>query len=219
MADPDRARWQGKADTDVNPKNIDNYLVAREWYQKANKTLELPDIEQHKMDLPLFWAYPTHSLMDYAEAREEDGVFDADALKAWADGYKEWTEEYGQRPFTAAGNGARFTLEGDTAALANLAKKTGRPWNSRRNGKIVIEPKSTTTFGRPSVWPNRRRRCSRFVVTSMTGSEPSNVTGTTTKPDSSGAGFGDVGRRGKWSGVRSEQRRKAEPDVLGRGPD
>jgi len=142
VADPDRARWQGKADTDVNPKNIDNYLVAREWYQKANKTLELPDIEQHKMDLPLFWAYPTHSLMDYAEAREEDGVFDADALKAWADGYKEWTEEYGQRPFTAAGNGARFTLEGDTAALANLAKEDGqtvefkKEWQDRYRAEV-----------------------------------------------------------------------------------
>lgn len=142
VADPDRARWQGKADTDVNPKNIDNYLVAREWYQKANQTLELPDIEQHKMDLPLFWAYPTHSLMDYAEAREEDGIFDADALKAWADGYKEWTETYGQRVFTAAGNGARFTLEGDTAALANLAKEDGQTvefkmqWQDRYRSEV-----------------------------------------------------------------------------------
>lgn len=142
VADPDKARWQGKADTDINPGNKDNFLVAREWYQKANETLEKPDIEQHKMDLPLFWAYPSHSLMDYAEAREEDGIFDADALKAWADAFKEWTEIYGQRTFTAAGNGARFTLEGDETVLANMAKEDGqdlsfkKQWQDRYRAEV-----------------------------------------------------------------------------------
>jgi hypothetical protein len=122
VADPDKARWQGKADSDINPLQKDNFLVARDWYQRANSSIEDHDLEQHKMDLPLFWAYPTHSMMDYAEAREEDGIFDAAALQAWADAFKEWTEDYGRRTFTAAGNGARFTLEGSEAELAEMAK-------------------------------------------------------------------------------------------------
>lgn len=142
VADPDKARWGGKADTDVNPDQKDNYLVARDWYQEANRTLEKPDVEQRKMDLPLFWAYPTHSLMDYAQAREGDGIFDADVLKKWADAYKEWTEDYGQRPFTAAGNGARFTLEGDETVLKNMAKEDGqdlsfkKQWQDRYRGEV-----------------------------------------------------------------------------------
>ena len=104
VKDPDTARWLGKADGDINPDSKDNYLVAKDWYLKANSALESGELEQHKMDLPLFVAYPYHSQMDYATAREEDGNFDADALNAWATAYKEWILEFGQKVFPAAGN-------------------------------------------------------------------------------------------------------------------
>lgn len=126
VADPDVSRWEGKGDGDVNPENKDNYLVARDWYLKANESVEGTDIEQHKMDLPLFMSYPYHSLMDYAQAREEDGHFDADAKSAWANALREWTDIYGRKVFAAAGNGIMFTLEGSHDDLEKLSKEDGQ---------------------------------------------------------------------------------------------
>lgn len=142
VADPDTGRWQGKGDGDVNPDNKDNYLVARDWYLKANESVEGTDIEQHKMDLPLFMSYPYHSLMDYARAREEDGHFDADAKSAWANALREWTDVFGRKVFAAAGNGIMFTLEGSREDLEKLSKEDGQPlkdklhWQSRYHGTI-----------------------------------------------------------------------------------
>jgi len=142
-ADPDKTRWEGKGDGEINPDNKDNYLVARDWYLDANETLESrKDIEQHKMDLPLFMSYPYHSLMDYATAREEDGNFDADAKTAWANALREWTESFGQKVFTAAGIGTRFTLEGTAEDLEKLSKEDGQTvaeklhWQDRYHGTI-----------------------------------------------------------------------------------
>jgi len=123
LADPDKTRWEGKGDGDINPDNEDNYLVARSWYLKANASLESGELEQHKMDLPLFMAYPYHSLMDYAAAREDDGYFDEDAKTAWANALREWTDIFGRKVFAAAGNGTRFTLEGTEAEFAKLAQE------------------------------------------------------------------------------------------------
>ncbi len=131
--DPDQSRWKGKGDGDVNPDNIDNYLVARGWYSQANVNLEKDELDQHKMDLPLFWAYPYHSLMDYAAAREDDGNFDADAKAAWAKAYQEWTDIYGRKVFAAAGNGTNFTLEGSVDDLQQLAEKDGQDLKSKLN--------------------------------------------------------------------------------------
>lgn len=142
VEDPDKTRWKGKADTDVNPDNKDNFLVARDWYILANKTLEIPDVEQHKMDLPLFWAYPYHSLMDYATAREDDGNFDEDAKRAWATAREEWTEIFGRRVFTAAGNGTHFTLEGTEDELKSIAEQNGEDlkqakfWQERYRAEV-----------------------------------------------------------------------------------
>lgn len=140
VADPDTSRWQGKGDGDVNPENKDNYLVAQDWYLKANATVEGTDIEQHKMDLPLFMAYPYHSLMDYASAREEDGFFDANAKGAWANALREWTTVYGRKVFAAAGNGTTFTLEGSREDLEKMSKDDGQAladkqhWQNRYHG-------------------------------------------------------------------------------------
>ena len=138
--DPDKSRWKEKGDADINPDNKDNYLVARDWYLRANESLESGELEQHKMDLALFLAYPYHSLMDYAAAREDDGNFDADALAAWEKAYKEWTGEYGRKEFAAAGNGTNITLEGSLADLTKMAEKDGQDvkaklqWQDRYRG-------------------------------------------------------------------------------------
>lgn len=131
VSDPDTSRWQGRGDGDVNPDNKDNYLVARDWYLRANETVEATKIDQHKMDLPLFMAYPYHSLMDYAAAREEDGHYDAEAKTAWANALNEWVNIYGRKVFAAAGIGTLFTLEGSREDLEKLAKDDGQNVNEK----------------------------------------------------------------------------------------
>ncbi len=130
--DPDQTRWKGKGDGDINPGSIDNYLVAREWYLQANAALDdARELEQHKMDEPLFMAYPYHSQMDYAAAREDDGNFDNDAKTAWAKAYREWTDIFGRKVFAAAGNGTFFTLEGSLDDLKKLSEKDGQDAKSK----------------------------------------------------------------------------------------
>ncbi len=140
VSDPDTSRWEGKGDGDINPDNKDNYLVARDWYKNANEVAETSDIEQRKMDLPLFMSYPYKSLMDYAAAREEDGNFDADAKTAWANALDEWKNIYGRKVFAAAGNGIMFTMEGTEEDLMKLATEDGQQlrdklhWQQRYHG-------------------------------------------------------------------------------------
>lgn len=135
--DPDVERWHGGPDEDINPQGQDNYLVAREWYLRANEVLEHKGVEQHIMDQSLFIAYPYRSLMDYARAMQKDGVKgDLDAMSpsqveaayqewaknvraAWDRAYDEWTNIYGRLKFNSAGFGV-LLLENDPSGLAEL---------------------------------------------------------------------------------------------------
>ena len=140
--DPDELRWKGKGDGDINPANKDNYKVARDWYLLANQSIERDEFDKHKMDLALFLAYPYHSLMDYAAAREEDGHFDAEAKSAWADAYRQWTGEYGRKVFPVAGDGTRITLEGSADDFTKMGQKDGQSlkdklyWQNRYRGTV-----------------------------------------------------------------------------------
>ena len=51
LVDPDEDIWEGGPDRDINPDAKDHYLVARDWYLKANSTLEQEGVEQHRMEL------------------------------------------------------------------------------------------------------------------------------------------------------------------------
>jgi hypothetical protein len=129
LHDPDVERYKGGPDERINPGGIDNYLRAREWYQRANETAELGKVQQHKMDYPLFYAYPQRCLFDYATARREDAksepierlasLFD-ESLQAWALGYEEWTTIYGRKIFTVPVFG-KIQLDGTDEELAQLA--------------------------------------------------------------------------------------------------
>ncbi|MCA9079736.1 MAG: hypothetical protein KDA58_04215 [Planctomycetaceae bacterium] len=73
-SDPDEEQFQGGPDPVVNPEGKDNYLVARDWYEKANYLVNSLKIKQHRMDEPLFLSYPYQSLIEYARAVQSDGV-------------------------------------------------------------------------------------------------------------------------------------------------
>ncbi len=137
--DPDQDQWKGGPDEEINPEGEDNYLVSSKWYKLANEALEYPGVEQHKMDLALFLAYPYRSLMDYAIARQEDGIQeDLDAMsqkerneayqvwaeitrKAWEKAYDQWTGQYGQQEIMTAGGGV-IVMEPNMDKLQELAE-------------------------------------------------------------------------------------------------
>jgi hypothetical protein len=119
--DPDTDRWQGGTDEEINPDKIDdNYLVARQWYQKANTASKVKGVEQHKMAAPLFESYPTRSLMDYAAAMQDEGVFGERTREAWSSAYDEWTGTYGRTEFDTPGG--KITFEATKEELAKMSE-------------------------------------------------------------------------------------------------
>jgi hypothetical protein len=111
VVDPDTEQFQGGPDPKINSSGEDNYLRARTWYQLANEVADEGVVQQHKMDGPLFYAYPYRSLMDYSTAKQQDAVsapvseledLFKDAQQKWAEAYDQWTSIYGRRAFNTA---------------------------------------------------------------------------------------------------------------------
>jgi hypothetical protein len=99
LKDPDEETYHGSVDPDVNPKQMDNYLVAKEWYSKANNAEDRH--VQHIMMRALFRSYPTRSQLDYADALQREGKFTGVTVAAWQGGFDEWTGIYGAMEFKA----------------------------------------------------------------------------------------------------------------------
>lgn len=140
VSDPDTVRWGGGPDEEINPSGLDNYLVAREWYERANEVLEESGGEQHKLALPLFVGYPYRSQMDYATARQEEGKFGEVTREAWATAYREWTEEYGREKFKTPGGDIMFEARDnelrDLAEQDGVALSTKRKWQDRYQNMV-----------------------------------------------------------------------------------
>lgn len=111
-SDPD-PRFDGLADPELNREQQDNYLVAKEYYERANRQEELPGVEQHIMARPLFRSYPWRSQMDYAGALESEGTFGEVAREAWATANAEWREKFGRERFMTPGGEVEFEATPD----------------------------------------------------------------------------------------------------------
>lgn len=117
LRDPDEERYGGAADPDINRDQIDNYLVARNWYLDGNRAEERQ--EQHIMMRALFRSYPSRSLLDYADALQREGEFGPRTVAAWSKALQDWTQNYGQMRFQSPGGQIFFEAnEDDVRALA-----------------------------------------------------------------------------------------------------
>jgi len=162
--DPDEKRWDGGPDEEINPDGLDNYLVARDWYFKANKTLETKGVTQHIMDLSLFLAYPYRSLISYAEITQKDGLqAELDSMtpeqvqtayqewakqvrSIWDEAFDEWTNIYGRQKFLSAGFGM-LILENDAAGLKELEQ---------------LANQEEVTFEQKKDWQDRYRKMTSY---------------------------------------------------------
>ena len=142
VVDPDTDIWKEGPDRDINPDGKDHYLVARDWYLKANDTLEEDGVEQHRMELALFVAYPYRALIENAKEFQIAGVKDQHAdmstqsqeerdelynnwatqcQEKWVEAYDDWTNVYGRKRIVTSGGGT-VILERDDAVLEELAE-------------------------------------------------------------------------------------------------
>ncbi|OAI57050.1 hypothetical protein AYO47_08385 [Planctomyces sp. SCGC AG-212-M04] len=132
VTDPD-PKFNNGPDPAVNPNGMDNYLVAREWYQKGVDAADAGVVQQHKMDGPLFYSYPTKSLMDFGAAKQQDaldakvesmGQLFVEARQKWAEAYDEWVGAFGRREFVVPIFG-KLQIDGTETELAKYAGEDG----------------------------------------------------------------------------------------------
>jgi hypothetical protein len=95
--DPDTKTFKNGPDRNINPDNIDNYLVARVWYQKGND--KEVNRSQHIMMRSIFRSYPSRSLLDQADTLQREGKFTGQTKAAWDEAAVAWREVYGVEEF------------------------------------------------------------------------------------------------------------------------
>ncbi len=120
--DPDEERFNKGPDNDINPEGKDNYLAAKDWYNKANAAEDKH--EQHIMMQALFRSYPARSQLDFAEALQREGIFDGGARDAWEKAHHEWVDGFGRMRFLAEVN-LEISMEADDKEIESLAKSSG----------------------------------------------------------------------------------------------
>lgn len=123
LKDPDEKIFAGSADPEINPDGIDNYLVAKRWYQDANTAEE--NRVQHIMMRALFRSYPSRSQIDYAEALQREGKFTGSTVAAWSQAYQDWTQDYGKMEFQ--GQRCRIYLEANEDNVKEMAREQNVP--------------------------------------------------------------------------------------------
>ncbi len=149
-ADPD-PEFKGGVDPQWNERDEDNYLVAKDWFAKAND-VEGQGNRQTIMDRSIFRSYPARSQLDYASALQKFGFneeydrqaagrklseSEQEALQvqvrdqlreqnraAWEQGFQDWTQKYGQELYTVdyRGNIVTIRMEMSEDEIKDLAK-------------------------------------------------------------------------------------------------
>ena len=125
--DPDKDRYDGGPDSEINPDRKDNYLAAKDWFQKANDAEEKH--EQHIMMDCLFRSYPARSLLDYPDALQREGQFNETTRKGWEDAYREWVEVFGQMRFHTGDCEIFMELSGSEPTMQQVASTSGKDMN------------------------------------------------------------------------------------------
>lgn len=121
--DPDDERFpNGSADPEINPDNLDNYLVAHNWFKITNEKDRLYRIK--KMTHVIARQGPARALYDYATARQNEGFFGEENRAAWSNAYDEWTNVYGNDEFLGL-NDIKYKLNSSQEDLVSMAAENG----------------------------------------------------------------------------------------------
>lgn len=119
--DPDRVRWNGGPDRDLNPFSEDNYLVSQRAYLAANDKESRG--RQRIMARILFRSMPSHALIGMAQTLQKEGVFNEAIARRWRQAHDSWVNDLGQDQFYSYGG--MVWMEMTEAELRAVAEEEG----------------------------------------------------------------------------------------------
>ncbi len=105
---------------DATVANRDNWLVSRQWYEQAISAVDDKGQSLGAKNPVTFFDSPARSQMSYAEAIQEEGVYQSLWKSAWEEGGRLWAE-YARRPMLST-NGYLIQL-GELEKYEALAKE------------------------------------------------------------------------------------------------
>jgi hypothetical protein len=115
---------QAGPDPAINEEGKDSYLVAHDWFVKANEKDDNDGLIGVKgMTHVFFRQGPAKSLINYAETRSKEGYFD-EHQAAWDAGYRAWMEDYGRHRFLGLDDKV-YTLVSSEEEILALAEENG----------------------------------------------------------------------------------------------
>lgn len=111
-------------DPAINPEGKDSYLLAHDWFVRANEKDDNDGLLGVKgMTHVFFRQGPAKSLLSYAETRSEEGYFD-EHQAAWDAAYRAWMEDYGNYVFLGLDD-KKYKLVCTDEELKALAEENG----------------------------------------------------------------------------------------------
>jgi hypothetical protein len=99
LKDPNTELFGDGPDPAVNPEARDNHLVAEKWFRESNRVMTEYGKEQHVMAHPIFRSYPGRAIIEYAQAKQKEGMFGEVTRQAWENAYDEWVNKWGREDF------------------------------------------------------------------------------------------------------------------------
>lgn len=135
LRDPDTDRYGAAGDPEINRDQIDNYLVARKWYENGNIAEQTRD--QHIMMRALFRSYPDRSLLDHADALQREGKFGPYTVERWKVALDGWTQNFGQDRFKSPGG--EIFLEANEDDLRALAREQNFDAKALEAGLVLYQ--------------------------------------------------------------------------------
>ena len=89
----DHINIEESRDYDQKP---DNWLTAHQWFKQAQDVVDLKEVPIRGQNPLVFHSDAAKALIRYADAIENEGIFDEKAMNAWINAANEWME-YGER--------------------------------------------------------------------------------------------------------------------------
>jgi hypothetical protein len=121
LKDPNTQLFGDGPDPAINPEARDNHQVAEKWFRESNRVMDVYGKEQHVMALPIFRSYPGRAIIEYAQAKQKEGIFGEVTRQAWENAYDEWVNKWGREDFPS--EAGMIHLEISPSELAELREK------------------------------------------------------------------------------------------------
>ena len=121
VADPDEEQFDGGADPGINEEGLDNYLVARDWFLRANERDDVYPVKGITREV--FRKSPGQAMFDYANAISGEGKFDL-TQKAWKDASDYWNNVFGNEIFYGLDD-IPFKYNSSQEELEEMARQNG----------------------------------------------------------------------------------------------